>query len=116
MRKAKDDRFILLLLGVSLSVIFILSTVLTVVFLEAEEYTVMAVTLAVAVLSANGIPFPFFALSDVLLAIRIIPVYKACSPMTQDEKIEKISEEFRLKPVFVGKFLKKCVKRGYVKQ
>ena len=116
MRKAKDDRFILLLLGVSLSVIFILSTVLTVVFLEAEEYTVMAVTLAVAVLSANGIPFSFFALSDVLLAIRIIPVYKANLRMTQDERTEKISEEFKLKLAFTRKFLKKCVRRGYIKQ
>ena len=115
MKKAKEDKLIFLVLSLALSVIFLLSTVLTVIFLKREEYTVMSVTLIISVISAYGVPFSFFELSDSCLMIRIIPIYKEFASLTKEERTEKISEKIGIKAASIAKILKKCEKRGYTK-
>ena len=114
MKKAKEDRFLFLSLGIVFSVFAVVLLALTLLFLKDGNYPPMIVTLVFSAACAYGIPFSFFAASDRALIIRFVPIYKKHKAHPYDDAILKISDELGLKVRAVEKLLKKAIKKKYL--
>ena len=114
MKKAKEDRFLFLSLGIVFSVFAAVLLALTLLFLKDGNYPPMIVTLVFSATSAYGIPFSFFAAADRALIIRFIPIYKRYKERPYTDAISHISDELGLKEAGVEKLLRKAIRKKYL--